>query len=49
MWPEDLALKSGSFIQRIENVRENTEYIELSYDSDFLLEFAMRMNFPYAG
>jgi uncharacterized 2Fe-2S/4Fe-4S cluster protein (DUF4445 family) len=40
-----LALKSTSFLKRIEESREKTEYIELSYDADFTVEFAMKMYF----
>lgn len=40
-----LALKSGTFIGRIEEYREKTEYIELSYDENFPLDFAMKMYF----
>ena len=40
-----LALQSASFIERMEQLRLKTEYIELSYDEDFPLEFALSMNF----
>jgi len=40
-----LALKSKSFLERIELIRQKTEYIELSYDKDFPLEFALKMYF----
>ncbi len=40
-----LALQSASFIERMEQQRQKTEYIELSYDEDFPLEFALSMNF----
>ncbi len=40
-----LALNSRSFVDRIEEIRQKTAYIELSYDNDFALEFALKMNF----
>jgi len=40
-----LALQSASFIERMEQLRLKTEYIELAYDEDFPLEFALSMNF----
>lgn len=41
-----LALNSRSFVERIGQIREKTKYIELSYESNFPLEFALKMNFP---
>ncbi|MEN8226253.1 MAG: ASKHA domain-containing protein, partial [Bacteroidota bacterium] len=38
-------LKSGEFAKRTEHILARTEYIELSGDDDFTLEFAMNMNF----
>ena len=40
-----LALKSEQFVEQIEKMKECVEYIELSTDSEFPLEFAMSMNF----
>jgi len=40
-----LALKSGHFEDRINEILEKTEYTELSLDDEFPLEFAMNMHF----
>ncbi len=40
-----LALKSEQFVEQIEKMKEYIQYIELSTDSEFPLEFAMNMNF----
>ncbi|MBN1132389.1 MAG: DUF4445 domain-containing protein [Bacteroidales bacterium] len=41
-----LAVCSVKFMERINDVIEKAEYIELSYDEDFPMEFAMKMSFP---
>ncbi len=40
-----LALKSASFISEMEKLRDKMEYIELSTDPDFSMEYAMNMFF----
>jgi len=40
-----LAVRSEEFIPYMETVKDRMEYIELSYDEDFPLEFAMQMDF----
>ena len=41
-----LALKSRTFEKNMQNIVESTEYIELSIHEDFVLEYALGMNFP---
>ena len=40
-----LALKSEYFVEQIEDMKKQIEYVELSSDPEFTLEFAMSMNF----
>lgn len=40
-----LALRSELFVKEIENLKKKIEYVELSSDADFPLEFAMSMDF----
>ncbi|OQX97787.1 MAG: hypothetical protein B6I20_11945 [Bacteroidetes bacterium 4572_117] len=41
-----LALKSEKYITEMEELKDKMEYIELSTDDDFSMEFAMNMFFP---